>query len=144
MNRRDNASQAHNRMSWSIGAAKTAESGAGGGGNMHRSLWAEIHRKCQLAIWTGGYIILMVDLFFRVFLLRGPIRKSGSWRSAAPVRYGFLATHGQIAKHHRIRLSFEFKGAPLPFHIFPSCCSFFRSQNASVVVFALKLTLRKT
>jgi hypothetical protein len=27
----------------------------------------------------------MFDLFFRVFLLRGPIRKSGSWHSAAPV-----------------------------------------------------------
>jgi hypothetical protein len=31
------------------------------------------------------------------------------------VWYGFLATHGEIAKHHRIRLSFEFTGAPLPF-----------------------------
>jgi hypothetical protein len=27
----------------------------------------------------------MVGLFFPVFLLRGPIRKSGSWRSAAIV-----------------------------------------------------------
>jgi hypothetical protein len=27
----------------------------------------------------------MVGLFFPVFLLRGPIRKSGSWHSAAPV-----------------------------------------------------------
>jgi hypothetical protein len=27
----------------------------------------------------------MADLFFRSFLLRGPIRESGSWRSAAVV-----------------------------------------------------------
>jgi hypothetical protein len=35
----------------------------------------------------------MVDLFFPVFLLRGPIRKSGSWRSAAPVDYTVLSNH---------------------------------------------------
>jgi hypothetical protein len=29
----------------------------------------------------------MADLFFRYFLLRGPIRKSGSWRSAARVQF---------------------------------------------------------
>jgi hypothetical protein len=33
----------------------------------------------------------MVDLFFPVFLLRGPIRKTGSWRSAAPV-FAFAQT----------------------------------------------------
>jgi hypothetical protein len=89
----DNASPTHDRMFRSIGGATKGGAEAGEGGVAHRSLSGDYRRKCQPVFWNVGKRISMRDIFFRGFLLRGPIRKSGSWRSAAGVVKYFLACY---------------------------------------------------
>jgi hypothetical protein len=74
-------------MLQSIGDATKGGDEAEEGGIAHRNLSGNYHWKCQLVFWKVGRRISICDGFFRgFFLLCGPIRKSGSWRSAAGVK----------------------------------------------------------